>query len=279
MNKLPEIKDFFVPNQTNLVVNGEEVKLINFNFETERECRKILQRVSCIYVWYFSRTNKIYIGSAINTWSRVLNYRQSFCCNNKKNNIRLVRYVKKYGLGDIKLGILEIVQSDKKTLKDREQFYLDLLLPFEENGFNISKSAYRPLNSILSKEGRKKISERHRGENSERSKLTDVKILEIKEKLFQGMTATEISKEYGVSITVISNIQRGKVWTHVKSNPKIESFLKNKTDQQRQKFKHLIPEIAEKLKNGETMISLSQEYSMKYTTINNIKIRYVNEKR
>ena len=107
------------------------------------------------------------------------------------------------------------------------------------------------------------------------SKLKNEDILEIKNLLFKNFTLHDISIRYGVSKTVISNICRNKTWTHIKSSQEVEEFLKEKTITQKQKYKHLIPKIVELLKVGSRMIDLSIKYNIKYTTINNIKIRYV----
>jgi len=255
--------------------NGDVVNTINLNIENIQQCRSIFNKISCIYAWHNKFDRKIYIGSAINLWRRFLSYKNSFSSKGGRNNIKLIRANKKYGFGSIKIHILEIINKDKAQLKNKEQYFLDTLNPFNTNGYNISKSSERPLNCKLSKIGRKKIKLRHTGENSEMSKLKNEDVLEIKNLLFKNFTLHNISIKYGVSKTVISNICRNKTWTHVKSSQEIEEFLKRKTITQKQKYKHLIPEIIQLLKEGSKMIDLSVKYKIKYTTINNIKVRYL----
>jgi len=256
--------------------NGHIVNTINLNIEDIKECRNIFSKISCIYIWQNQFDKKIYIGSAINLWRRFLSYKNSFSLKDGRNNLKLIRANKKYGFGSIKIHILEIINKDKLQLKIREQYFLDALNPFDKNGYNISKSSDRPLNCKLSKNGRKKIKLRHTGENSEMSKLKNEDVLEIKNMLFLGIyTLHDISSKYGVSKTVVSNICSNKTWTHIKSSEEVEQFLKNKTITQKQKYKHLIPEIVQLLKQGSRMIDLSIKYKIKYTTINNIKIRYL----
>lgn len=255
--------------------NGDVVNTINLNIQNIQECRSIFNKISCIYVWHNKFDGKIYIGSAINLWRRFLSYKNSFSSKEGRNNLKLIRSNKKYGFGSIKIYILEIINKDKMLLKNREQYFLDALNPFNKNGYNISKSSERPLNCKLSKAGRRKIKLRHTGENSEMSKLKNEDILEIKNMLFNNFTLNDISMKYGVSKTVISNICRNKTWTHIKSSQEVEEFLNRKTATQKQKYKHLIPEIVELLKVGSRMIDLSIKYNMKYTTINNIKVRYL----
>jgi group I intron endonuclease len=258
-----------------ITLNGDIVNTINLNIKNINECRNIFNKISCVYIWQNKFDRKIYVGSAINLWRRFLSYKNSFSSKIGRNNLKLIRASKKYGFGAIKIYILEIINKDKIQLKIREQHFLDTLNPFNKNGYNISKSSDRPLNCKLSKKGRRKIKLRHTGENSEMSKLKNEDILEIKNLLFKNFTLHDISIRYGVSKTVISNICRNKTWTHIKSSQEVEEFLKEKAITQKQKYKHLIPKIVELLKAGSRMIDLSIKYNIKYTTINNIKIRYV----
>lgn len=55
------------------------------------------------------------------------------------------------------------------------------------------------------------------GENNPMSKLDETKVKEIKVFLKQGRKTTELSKIYGVSNSVISNIKSGKRWKHVEA--------------------------------------------------------------
>lgn len=258
--------------------NGQFLFLINFKFNSISECRKVFKNISCVYVWHNLKTGKVYIGSAVNLWRRFLSYKQSFLFNKEKNNIGLKRACKKYGVENIKIGILEIINKDKKLLKRREQFYLDTVKPFKNIGYNISRSADRPLNCVLSQEGRKKIKERHTGENSEMSKLKNEDILNIKQLLFEGKGIRIIAFKYKVSTTVVSNIARGKTWSHIKASDVIEKFLKERAFSLKHKLGPLIPEIVELLKQGHRMIDISKKYKIKYPTLNNIKIRYITRK-
>jgi len=254
---------------------GQSLLLVNFKFNSIFECRKTFKNISCIYVWYNLKTKRIYIGSTVNLWRRFLSYKESLLFNKENNNIGLKRACKKHGVESLKLGILEIVNKDKKLLKQREQLYLDTVKPFKNIGYNISRSADRPLNCSLSKEGRRKVKERHTGENSEMSKLKNEDILKIKESLFSGVGIKAIALKYKVSTTVISNIARGKTWSHIKACDDIENFLKERSFSLKHKLGPLIPEIVELLKQGRRMIDISKEYNIKYPTLNNIKIRYI----
>lgn len=88
---------------------------------------------SCIYK-LTSPSGKIYIGQTKCFQDRMQRYR----CG--KFNKYMKRAVDKYGLENIKLEILE-KDTPLEKLDEREQFYLDTLQPFGDNGYNICREA------------------------------------------------------------------------------------------------------------------------------------------
>ena len=88
---------------------------------------------SCIYK-LTSPSGKIYIGQTQCLYKRFQYYRKP------KANEYLMKAILKYGLENITVEILEKdVLLD--LLDEREQFYLDILKPFNNNGYNICKEA------------------------------------------------------------------------------------------------------------------------------------------
>lgn len=88
---------------------------------------------SCIYK-LTSPSGKIYIGQTQQMYERFRDYRRP------RANRYLKRAMLKYGLENITVEILEKdVPLDK--LDEREQFYLDTLQPFNDNGYNICLEA------------------------------------------------------------------------------------------------------------------------------------------
>ena len=88
---------------------------------------------SCIYR-LTSPSGKIYIGQAQSMYKRFQDYRRP------RATKYLKRAILKYGLEKMKVEILERdIPLDK--LDDREQYYLDTLEPFKDNGYNICKVA------------------------------------------------------------------------------------------------------------------------------------------
>lgn len=84
-----------------------------------------------IYKITHTSTGRIYIGQSVNIQHRwwVHGAKGSEC-------VKLRNAIQKYGRKEFKLIILEVV-SDVNNLTEREQYYLDILQPFGDNGFNI----------------------------------------------------------------------------------------------------------------------------------------------
>lgn len=84
-----------------------------------------------------NKTNgKIYVGSAKNInkrWKRHI-YELN---NQKHHNIILQNAWNKYGCDNFKIEIIELIRPE--LLLKREQYYIDKLNPFVENGYNIAK--------------------------------------------------------------------------------------------------------------------------------------------
>jgi group I intron endonuclease len=107
--------------------------------------------------------NKFYIGSAKNIVNRW--YLHKIALENGKGNRYFQNAWNKYGINSFKLDIIELVQ-DESLLLEREQFYLDLLKPYDRNiGYNILKIAGSPLGTIMSAESKQKISDKLKGAN------------------------------------------------------------------------------------------------------------------
>lgn len=107
---------------------------------------------NCIYKIIALRTGKIYIGSCVSPIKRKsLHFRHLLL--NKHHNIKLQRYVNKYGIDSIAFEIIEHSLSTA-DLVAREQSYIDTLDPF----FNICKIAGSVIGRKHSIETKNKIS-------------------------------------------------------------------------------------------------------------------------
>jgi group I intron endonuclease len=191
--------------------------------------------LSAIYFIENTINDKIYIGSATNLIKR-WNMHKHQLRNNKHHSILLQRAWNKYGEEVFEFGILETV--DKDNLINREQYFLDLIKPFDPLiGYNICPIAGSSLGVKQSEQTRKKISMtqkgrpngllgykhrddsklkmslKRRGENHNLAKLTWEIVKAIRDRAkTEKPHRVNWSKEYGVSPTTIGRILSNKIW-------------------------------------------------------------------
>ncbi len=80
-----------------------------------------------------------------------------------------------------------------------------------------SKISEKKKGKIFSSEHRKKLSEKRKGENNPAHKLTEQDVIQIKLLLKEGkLSQRKIAKIFGVSQLIISKINTGKIWSHIK---------------------------------------------------------------
>ena len=135
-----------------------------------------------VYKIHNTTSDKFYIGSAVN-----ISKRQSVHTNllNRGNhpNKYLQNAWSKYGADIFSFSVIEETTID--LLIEREQYYLDLLEPFGDTGYNICKVAYSCLGIKRSDETKQRMSESKLGEKNPmfgkpvsietRKKLSDAK--------------------------------------------------------------------------------------------------------
>jgi group I intron endonuclease len=114
--------------------------------------------ISGIYEIVNKENGKKYIGSSSNLKKRKSDH-FSLLRRKKHKNPHLQHSWNKYGEDCFDFIILEICAGDKKTLENREQYYLDMLNP----EFNICVTAGNQTGMKRSKESRNKMSKSHIG--------------------------------------------------------------------------------------------------------------------
>ncbi len=123
-------------------------KSIGFNL-------KRYNKNSCIYCIFNKINGKFYLGSTINFKTRINTHRIQ-CKRNIHHSIKFQRAYKKYGEDSFVVYILEYV--DNHNIKEREEYYLNLLKPYEsEIGYNISKFYISASDRIVTQETKNKI--------------------------------------------------------------------------------------------------------------------------
>jgi group I intron endonuclease len=138
--------------------------------------------------------NKIYVGSAKNfkvRWNKHI----SSLKNNHHHNILLKRAFDKYGIDNLKFEIIEVI-SDFTILKQKEQYYLDTLYPFGDNGYNISVNStggdnlsQNPNRDVIVKNMSKIIKLTHKNRSEERKKEISFNLLGKKNPNWRGGTS------------------------------------------------------------------------------------------
>lgn len=178
--------------------------------------RAILNNKSGIYVWENKVNGKKYVGSAINLWLRILDYKQTAYCTMNSQTL-IVKAFKKYGYESFTLYIVEITNKEKDSLLKAEQSWIDSLTP----EYNILKYSHNSIgykhtqeslllikNSIIGKkrdsEVRRKISERQLGEKNSFWRKTHTKeaLALIKEKAIN----RKISNKRGFEVSWTDNL-------------------------------------------------------------------------
>lgn len=118
-----------------------------------------IMKKSGIYKIKSIKTNRIYIGSAINISLRWKRHKRDLT-NSKHHSTFLQRHFNKYGIDDLEFSIIELCEID--NLIEREQFYLDN----NECHFNNAIKAGSTLGSKRNEEQVKAMSKRFSGEGN-----------------------------------------------------------------------------------------------------------------
>lgn len=109
----------------------------------------------CIYKITNLINDKIYVGQTIDFVNRMYeHFNKSNCTGRKFKNA-----ISRYGKDSFKCEILEYL-DDIDLLNEREQYYLDLLQPFDDNGYNLQRHSEKTnIGAKWSDEVKKKISD------------------------------------------------------------------------------------------------------------------------
>lgn len=258
-----------------ILLNKKEIMPLDLiSLGSLKSIREFLSNHQGVYCFYDYGNSKIYIGSSKNLWKRFLNYKNAFFFKKTTRiNKKLLNRFNKHGFDKIKFFVIKLCLGNETQLRESEQYFLDNFKPFDNNGYNISKNTKEYPSTSINETIRKKIIEANSGENSSNAILTDKKVQEIKEKLCSGAKLKQLSSEYGVSTTVISNIKRNLTWTHVKLDKEKEDLLKARAikDKRKNFSKELILSIKNDIKEGVMMTEIAKKYGIGYTAVSGLK--------
>lgn len=115
-----------------------------------------LRGVVCIYLLVNNVNGKIYVGRTVDARNRI---REHFTKDYTRYNGRKLSNAKDfYGVNKFSFYVVETCEKDE--VADLEKMYLDLLLPFDDNGYNIIRNKTDEQSSfIMEDDHKKKISQ------------------------------------------------------------------------------------------------------------------------
>lgn len=201
-------------------------------------------RVGKIYKYTNKINGKSYIGQTI----RPISIRNQRHLTDAKNNDSLMfhRAINKYGIENFELTILED-NINEDMLDSREIYWIKYYDTYylNNNGYNMTEGGAWG--------------------NAPR-KLSDFNILKIKDELLHtDMSITDIAKKYNVSVSAVSDINRGRTWKDI--------YLKYPL---RKNDSHIVSKeeyymIIDKLKNTNmTILNIANLYSISSSIVSKI---------
>lgn len=112
---------------------------------------------------------------------------------------------------------------------------------------------------------------RQRGDNHSNSKLTEIKVIKIRNNYSNGATMEFLSKKYFVHISTIAKAIHGKQWGHIKNNILPIKGSKGENNAMAKFTKEQIIIIRKRYKiENITMYKLAKEYGVNFNSISNI---------
>ena len=145
--------------------NPKEFSIFFNNFKEEKkDIYRELRKKSGVYMLINNINKGIYIGSSVNLTRRMATY-YYYTNSDKSFNIVIIRALKKYGLENFSLGILEFCKQDSNVCLKLEQKWLDhykpnynvLTVAGNSFGFKHSIETITNLKKMLSKENHPKF--------------------------------------------------------------------------------------------------------------------------
>lgn len=229
------------------------VYFVNFNKSKKRIYRE-LRRKSGVYLFINNITKDLYVGSSLNLTKRMRNY-FFYTNNNKDSKLVIIRAMKKYGLDNFSLAVLEFCECNIKTCHALEQKWIDYYKP-RYNTLKIAGSSYGFKHKIETINKLKKLLSNKNHPNY--GKITSIETREaisrgvknfysIHRHSFKGMRG-EDSPQYGIGgLPVFFYNKKGEElifpsingarqhfkvrWTYIKNNIDSNKWIKLKNDE------------------------------------------------
>jgi group I intron endonuclease len=166
--------------------------------------------------------SKIYVGSSIDINKRWNEHKRNLS-NNKHDNDYLQKSWNKFGKSNFIFEIIEVI-TDKYVLIEREQYYLDLLKPYDKTiGYNICKTAGNMLGFKHSEKTKKLMSSQKKGKQySLGYKHTD------ETKLIMSISHNGLKHNQKIIIKMINKAKKDVLTSIKYKTTKVSTELKNK---------------------------------------------------
>jgi group I intron endonuclease len=155
-------------------------------------------KLSGIYSISNSINNKVYIGSAV-VFERRFRQHKHQILSGKHPSKHLLHHVAKYGIKTLSFDLVEL--SEAADILQREQYYLDMIKPFESKGFNTSPIAGSTIGVKHTEEARKRMSLLRMGKKPTEETRKKMAIAQTGRKhsaeAFEKMFKAQANKSYG----------------------------------------------------------------------------------
>lgn len=163
--------------------------------------------------------NKIYIGQTSQSLKRRQSRHLSSAFSND-SNYAFHKAIRKYGKENFDWEIIDNSETQEE-LNEKEIYWIKFYNSFSEHGYNMTlggngSSGYKMSEESIQKTLDTKLrnGSTNSGSKHPNSKLTEEDVIEIKNLIKSGFSITDIAKQFNVTKHAISDIKRGKSWSH-----------------------------------------------------------------
>ena len=165
-----------------------------------------------IYCYTNKITNRKYVGQTNDLNRRKREHRSnSFSKNSAEYNLLFHKKMREYGEENFIFSVLEEIETDNISIvNEREKYWIAEMKSYvEDNGYNLTLG----------------------GENNEHARIYDEEtIKEIKEKIKQGVSYSDISFQYQISIGYISGINNGNFFKDENETYPLKKFYQSQEE-------------------------------------------------
>jgi NADH-ubiquinone oxidoreductase chain 5 len=104
-------------------------KYNDFSYIGRSEIRKKYNKVKGIYLWINNINKRSYVGKSVNLYLRLSRYLSSNYIYNNKTKMAICAALNKYTVKNFTVYILEIVNTDKNELSEKENYWYKIINP------------------------------------------------------------------------------------------------------------------------------------------------------